>query len=74
MEIDNQQQHKETKMISPQVKASVTLPFAVLLIILVAYLLATHPIIFGWMVFVPSLLGLLGVVWYFLYSLFGGKD
>jgi hypothetical protein len=64
MEIDNQQ-HKETKMISPQVKASVTLPFAVLLIILVAYLLATHPIIFGWMVFVPSLLGLLGCVWYF---------
>ena len=73
MEIDNQQ-HKETKMISPQVKASITLPFAVLLIILVAYLLATHPIIFGWMVVVPSLLGLLGVVWYFLFSLFGGKD
>ena len=73
MEIDNQQ-HKETKMISPQVKASVTLPFAVLLIILVAYLLATHPIIFGWMVFIPSLLGLLGGIWYALYSLFGGED
>ena len=73
MEIDNQQ-HKETKMISPQVKASITLPFAVLLIILVAYLLATHPIIFGWMVVVPSLLSLLGCIWYFLFSLFGGKD
>ena len=73
MEIDNQQ-HKETKMISPQVKATLTLPFAVLLAILVAYLLATHPIIFGWMVFIPSLLGLLGVVWYFLFSLFGGED
>jgi fatty acid desaturase len=72
MEIDNQQ-HKETKM-KPQVKASITLPFAVLLIILVGYLLATHPIIFGWMVVIPSLLGLLGVVWYFLFSLFGGKD
>jgi sensor domain CHASE-containing protein len=44
------------------------------LIILVVYLLATHPIIFGWMVFVPSLLGLLGCVWYALFSLFGGKD
>ena len=74
MEIDNQQQHKETKMISPQVKASVTLPFAVLLIILVVYLLATHPIHFGWMVFIPSLLGLLGCIWYALYSLFGGED
>ena len=73
MEIDNQQ-HKETKMISPQVKATVTLPFAVLLVVLVVYLLATHPIIFGWMVFVPSLLGLLGVVWYALFSLFGGED
>lgn len=58
----------------PQVKASITLPFAVLLIILVGYLLATHPIIFGWMVFIPSILGLLGVVWYFLFSLFGGED
>jgi hypothetical protein len=73
MEIDNQQ-HKETIMISPQVKASIALPFAVLLIILVAYLLATHPIIFGWMVFIPSLLGLLGCVWYALFSLFGGED
>jgi len=58
----------------PQIKASITLPFAVLLIILVVYLLATHPIIFGWMVFIPSLLGLLGVVWYSLYSMFGGED
>jgi hypothetical protein len=58
----------------PQVKASVTLPFAVLLIVLVVYLLATHPIIFGWMVFIPSLLGLLGCVWYALYSMFGGED
>ena len=73
MEIDNQQ-HKETKMISPQVKASITLPFAVLLIILVVYLLATHPIIFGWMVFITSRLGLLGCIWYALFSLFGGKD
>ena len=73
MEIDNQQ-HKETKMISPQVKASITLPFAVLLVVLVVYLLATHPIIFGWMVVVPSLLSLLGCVWYALFSLFGGKD
>jgi hypothetical protein len=58
----------------PQVKATLTLPFAVLLILLVVYLLATHPIIFGWMVFIPSLLGLLGVVWYSLFSLFGGED
>jgi len=58
----------------PQIKASITLPFAVLLIILVVYLLATHPIIFGWMVFIPSLLGLLGVVWYSLFSLFGGEN
>lgn len=58
----------------PQVKASITLPFAVLLIILVVYLLATHPIIFGWMVFIPSLLGLLGCVWYALFSLFGGEN
>jgi len=58
----------------PQVKASVTLPFAVLLIILVVYLLATHPIIFGWMVVVPSLLSFLGCVWYALYSLFGGEN
>jgi hypothetical protein len=58
----------------PQVKASITLPFAVLLILLVVYLLATHPIIFGWMVFIPSLLGLLGCVWYALFSLFGGEN
>jgi hypothetical protein len=58
----------------PQVKASITLPFAVLLIVLVVYLLATHTIIFGWMVFIPSLLGLLGCVWYALYSMFGGED
>jgi len=58
----------------PQIKASITLPFAVLLTILVVYLLATHPIIFGWMVFIPSLLSLLGCVWYSLYSMFGGED
>jgi hypothetical protein len=58
----------------PQVKASITLPFAVLLIVLVVYLLATHPIIFGWMVVIPSLLSLLGCVWYALYSMFGGED
>jgi hypothetical protein len=55
----------------PQVKASVTL---VLLIILVAYLLATHPIIFGWMVIILSLLSLLGCFWYAIFSLFGGED
>jgi hypothetical protein len=55
----------------PQVKASVTL---VLLIILVAYLLATHPIIFGWMVIIPSLLSLLCCFWYAIFSLFGGED
>jgi hypothetical protein len=54
----------------PQVKASVTL---VLLIILVAYLLATHPIIFGWMVIILSLLSLLGCFWYAIFSLFGGE-
>lgn len=58
-------------MISPQVKATLTLPFAVLLVVLVVYLLATHPIIF---VFIPSLLGLLGCIWYALFSLFGGED
>jgi hypothetical protein len=55
----------------PQVKASVTL---VLLIILVAYLLSTHPIIFGWMVVIPSLLSLLVCFWYAIFSLFGGED
>jgi NADH:ubiquinone oxidoreductase subunit 4 (subunit M) len=73
MEIDNQQ-HKETKMISPQVKATIALPFATALLTAFIVLLGTYPQFFTGLVIIIATIGLLGSIWYALFSLFGGED
>jgi hypothetical protein len=73
MEIDNQQ-HKETKMISPQVKATLTLPFATALLTAFVVLLGTYPQFFAGLIIGIATIGILGSIWYALYSMFGGED
>lgn len=73
MEIDNQQ-HKETKMISPQVKATIALPFATALLTGFIVLLGTYPQFFAGLIIGIATIGLLGSIWYALFSLFGGED
>ena len=73
MEIDNQQ-HKETKMISPQVKATIALPFATALLTAFIVLLGTYPQFFAGLIIGIATIGILGSIWYALYSLFGGEN
>ena len=54
-------------------KASITLPFSITLIVSVLYLIATHPIIFALMLIIPSVILIIGSLWYGLYVMFGGE-
>ena len=55
------------------IKATIALPFTIGLIALFLYLVITHPVIFIYypLIFV-SIAGIIGSVWYSLYTLFGG--
>jgi hypothetical protein len=57
----------------PEIKASITLPFSITLIVSVLYLIATHPIIFALMLIIPSVILIIGSLWYGLYVMFGGE-
>lgn len=57
----------------PEIKASITLPFSITLIVSVLYLIATHPIIFALMLIIPSVILIIGFLWYGLYVMFGGE-
>ena len=57
----------------PEIKASITLPFSITLIVSVLYLIATHPIIFALMLIIQSVILIIGFLWYGLYVMFGGE-
>ena len=63
--------------LSPQVKASIVLPFIVLTFGGLFYLLLIYPfivILMSRLILFLSFLGILGALWYSLYTFFGGKD
>jgi hypothetical protein len=57
----------------PATKATIALPFTVGLIAFGIYLLITHPAILLYPLLIVSFLGILGSVWYALYTSFGGE-
>ena len=63
--------------LSPQVKASITLPFIVFSFGGLFYLLLIYPsivIFLSRVILFLSFLGILGAIWYGLYRFFGGED
>jgi hypothetical protein len=58
---------------TPQIKATLALPLAILLIASVLFYLTIHPMVFVWILVIPSLIGIIGFLWYTLYVLFGGE-
>ena len=61
-------------MISPQIKATIALPFATALLTAFIVLLGTYPQFFAGLVIIIATIGILGSIWYALYSLFGGEN
>jgi phage-related minor tail protein len=57
----------------PQVKATLTLPFAIAIIAAAVIVLTSHPAIFIWGLTGISSIAILGSLWYFLFVMFGGK-
>jgi hypothetical protein len=58
----------------PQVKATLTLPFAIAIIASAVIVLTSHPAIFIWGLMGISSVAILGSLWYFLFVMFGGND
>ena len=56
----------------PELKATIALPFTIGLIALFLYLIITHPAILIYPLIFVSIAGIIGSVWYSLYTLFGG--
>jgi len=54
------------------IKATIALPFTIGLIALFLYLVITHPAILIYPLIFLSIAGIIGSVWYSLYTLFGG--
>lgn len=62
---------------TPQAKATIVLPFIVLIFGGFFYLLLVYPLIVIFLsrvILFLSFLGILGALWYGLYTFFGGKD
>ena len=57
---------------SPQVKATIALPFTLGLIGLGVYFLITNPAILLIPLLIVSFAGMIGSIWYALYRCFGG--
>jgi phage-related minor tail protein len=57
----------------PQVKATLTLPFAIAIIAAAVIVLTSHPAIFIWGLMGISSIAIIGSLWYSLYCIFGGK-
>jgi hypothetical protein len=57
----------------PSTKATIALPFVVGLIAFVLSLAYTHPALFIYLLLFISVCGILGAIWYALYTSFGGK-
>jgi hypothetical protein len=58
----------------PQVKATLTLPFAIAIIAGAVILPISHPAIFIWGLMGISSIAIIGSLWYFLFVMFGGND
>jgi hypothetical protein len=58
----------------PEVKASITLPLAIVILGFLFYLIATNALIVGWGLIIIALVAILGSLWYSLYVMFGGED
>ena len=62
---------------TPQAKATIVLPFIVLIFGGFFYLLLVYPLIVIFLsrvILFLSFLGILGALWYGLYTFFGGED
>jgi phage-related minor tail protein len=57
----------------PQVKATLTLPFAIAIIAAAVIVLTSHPAIFIWGLMGISSIAILGSLWYSLFVMFGGE-
>jgi hypothetical protein len=64
---------QRTLKMPPQVKATLTLPFAIAVIAGAVIVLTSHPAIFIWGLMGISSIAILGSLWYFLFVMFGGK-
>ena len=60
--------------LSPQIKATITLPFVILAIGAVLYFLFTYQWVLPIILATISTLAILGSLWYGLYTFFGGED
>jgi xanthosine utilization system XapX-like protein len=58
---------------TPEVKATITLPLAIIILGLLGYFVGTHALIVGWGLIIISLIAIIGSIWYALYTLFGGE-
>lgn len=58
----------------PEVKATISLPFAILVIGGILYLFAAYATIISTIILDISALAILGAIWYGLYRFFGGED
>jgi hypothetical protein len=57
----------------PEVKATITLPLAIVILGFLFYLIGTNLMIVSWILISIFILAILGSVWYTLYTLFGGE-
>jgi hypothetical protein len=58
---------------TPQIKATLVLPFAIAAIATILFYLTIHPMIFVWLLVIPSAIAFIAFSWYSLYVLFGGE-
>lgn len=59
---------------NPKIKATIALPFTIAILAFLLISLATHPMVFVWMLIIPSAIAIIGSLWYSLYVMFGGND
>jgi hypothetical protein len=57
----------------PSTKATIALPFTVVFLTLVLYLVVTHPGILLYPLLIVSFVAIIGSIWYALYTSFGGE-
>jgi hypothetical protein len=66
-------QDTKNGVMKPQIKATITLPFAIAVIAGAVIVLTSHPAIFIWGLTGISSVAIIGSLWYSLYCIFGGK-
>lgn len=58
---------------TPAIKATIVLPFLIGLLTLIGYIVTMYPLILVVMLLFASILGIIGALWYGLYTTFGGE-